>query len=139
MTRIPKILHYCFGLDRDFGGKPWSLVHFVSVKSAIERIKPEKAYIYYEYEPTGVWWEQTRAMLTRVKIRAPRQIFGNVLEHPAHRAGVVRLDVLLQHGGIYLDSDVFVHESFDSLLDNSVVLGKEGEFGLADAVILAEA
>jgi hypothetical protein len=116
-------------------------VHYACVKSAIERIKPDRAFLYYEFEPNGDWWDETKKLLTPVQIRAPRQIFGNPLNHPAHRADVVRLETLLQHGGIYLDADVMVHESFDSLLDNSVVLGEEGpnaEIGLANAVILAE-
>jgi Glycosyltransferase sugar-binding region containing DXD motif len=141
MTRIPKILHYCFGMDPSFGGKPWSLVHYVCVKSAIERIKPAQAYIYYEYEPTGAWWQQTQKMLTSVKINAPRQIFGNPLQHVAHRADIVRLEALIRQGGIYLDTDVLVHQPFDHLLKNSVVMGEEGinaEYGLANAVIMAE-
>jgi hypothetical protein len=141
MPRIPKVLHYCFGFDKAFGGKPWSLVHYICVRSAIERIKPDKAFIYYEFEPTGEWWIEAVKFLTPIKIRAPREIFGNELCHPAHRADVVRLEMLMQQGGIYLDADVFVHKSFDHLLDNSVVLGQEGidaEHGVANAVILAE-
>jgi hypothetical protein len=134
-------LHYCFGFDPNFGGKPWSLVHYVCVKSAIERIKPTEAYIYYEYEPTGVWWQETRKLLNPVKITAPREIFGNPLMHVAHRADLVRLEVLIRHGGIYLDADVLVHQGFDDLLDQSVLMGEEGvnaQWGLANAVILAE-
>src|SRR5262249_20633580 len=107
----------------------------------IERIKPDQAFIYYEFEPTGPWWEQTCKIVTPVKMRAPRHIFGNTLYHPAHRADVVRLEVLIRQGGIYLDTDLLVHEPFDSLLDNSLVLGQEGieaRYGLANAVILAE-
>lgn len=116
-------------------------MHYVCVKSALERIRPEKAFLYYEFEPKGKWWDQTKKLLTPIKIKAPREIFGNPLVHPAHRADVVRLEALIHHGGIYLDADVMVHESFDHLLDNSVVLGEEGlnaEYGLANAVILAE-
>lgn len=141
MARIPKTLHYCFGFEATFAGKPWSLVHYICVRSAVERIKPDKAFIYYEYEPSGEWWNETLKLLTPVKMRAPREVFGNELRHPAHRADVVRLEKLIRHGGIYLDADVFVHESFDHLLNNSVVLGQEGinaEHGLANAVILAE-
>jgi hypothetical protein len=141
MRRIPKVLHYCFGYDSTFGGKPWSLVHYVCVKSAIDRIKPDRAYLYYEYEPQGVWWERTRTILTPVKIRAPREIFGNTLRHVAHRSDIVRLEVLLKQGGIYLDADVFVHSDFDHLLDHSVVLGQEGSdarIGLCNAIIAAE-
>jgi SAM-dependent methyltransferase len=142
MTRIPKILHYCFGMKADFGGKPWSLVHYVCVASAIRHLKPEAVYLYYQYEPSGPWWDLTRAMVTPVKIEAPREIFGRPVSHPAHRADVVRLQKIREHGGIYLDADVLVQRSFDDLLDNSVVLGREGfdvtNPAAANAVILAE-
>lgn len=139
---IPKVLHYCFGMSPDFGGKPWSLVHYACVKSAIERLKPTDALFYCEYEPTGPWWELTRSMVTVEKVRAPREIFGNPLMHGAHQADVLRLEKLLSLGGIYLDADVFVHSSFDSLLGNATVLGEERVegtvVGLCNAVILAE-
>jgi hypothetical protein len=140
---IPKVLHYCFGMSPDFGGKPWSLVHHVCLRSAVERIKPKDVLFYCEYEPTGPWWELSRPMVTVKEIEAPRKIFGNPLLHGAHRADVVRLEKLLSVGGIYLDADVFVHTSFDPLLENIAVLGEErvdGKIvGLCNAVVLAEA
>jgi hypothetical protein len=140
-SRIPKTLHYCFGLTPDFGGKPWSLVHYVGVSSAIRHIKPDAVYIYYEFEPRGPWWDLIKPLAIPVKVQAPTEIFGRSLSHPAHRADVVRLERLIETGGIYLDADVIVHRSFDELLDNSVVMGLEGFGsigGMANAVILAE-
>jgi SAM-dependent methyltransferase len=125
----------------NFGGKPWSLVHHVCLKSAVERIVPDQVFLYYEFEPSGPWWELSRELITPVKIEAPRVIFGRPLAHVAHRSDVVRLQKLIEHGGIYLDADVFVHRNFDDLLHYQTVLGREGtnaESGLANAVILAE-
>ena len=142
MTRIPKILHYCFGMAADFGGKPWSLIHYVGVASAVRHIRPDAVHFYYEYEPAGPWWELTKPLVTPVKIDSPREIFGRPVSHPAHRADVVRLMKLREHGGIYLDADVLVKRSFDDLLGNSVVLGREGfdpaNPSMANALILAE-
>lgn len=141
MNRVPKILHYTFGMARDFGGKPWSLVHHVCLKSAVERIGPKETFFYHEFEPTGPWWELSRELVTPVRIEAPREIFGRPLDHVAHRSDVVRLQQLIKHGGIYLDADVLVQRSFDDLLDHRTVLGQEGQdahWGLANAVILAE-
>jgi len=139
---IPKVLHYCFGMSSDFGGKPWSLVHYVCLRSAIERIRPTDVFFYCEFEPTGPWWELSRSIVSVEKIKAPRETFGNPLLHAAHRADMVRLEKLLSRGGIYLDADVFVHRAFDSLLGHSTVLGKqvldETVVGLCNAVILAE-
>lgn len=141
MERIPRILHYCFGFTQDFGHRPWSLVHHACVASAIHHLRPEHVFFYYEYEPSGPWWDLTRDLVERVPVKAPREVFGTPIHHYAHRADVLRLDKLLEQGGIYLDVDVVVHRSFDDLLGNSVVLGQEGvdgAYGLANAVILAE-
>jgi glycosyl transferase-like sugar-binding protein len=130
-------------MSPDFGGKPWSLVHYVCLKSAVERIRPTDVLFHCEYEPTGAWWELTRPLVTVEKTAAPREVFGNPLLHGAHRADVVRLETLLSAGGIYLDADVFVHRSFDELLKYQTVLGEERVsgrvVGLCNAIILAEA
>ena len=127
----------------DAGGKPWSLVHHACLASAIEGIKPTDVHFYCEYEPSGEWWELSRKLVDVEKISAPREIFGNPVVHPAHQADVVRLEKLISRGGIYLDADVFVHRSFDDLLGNTTVLGKQvvdgAEFGICNAVILSEA
>jgi hypothetical protein len=138
---IPKIVHLCFGMAPDFGGKPWSLVHYACVKSMAERLRPEEIRFYYAYEPVGPWWDLTRPMLSLVRIEPPTSIFGNPLVHPAHRADVVRLEKLIEHGGMYLDCDVLVMRDFDGLLDHECVLGLQGEaprVGLCNGVILAE-
>ena len=138
---IPRILHYCFGMSRDFGGRPWSLVHYVCLKSAVDRLRPVRVNFYCQYEPKGRWWSRTRDLVSVVPIKAPRTIYGNPVLHYAHRADITRLEKLIEYGGIYLDADVFVHRSFDDLLQHSVVLGIErSDFdrGLCNAVILAE-
>jgi Glycosyltransferase sugar-binding region containing DXD motif len=138
MRRIPRILHYTFGMASDFGGKPWSLVHYVCLKSAIRHIRPEQVYFYCEHEPKGPWWALSRELVTLVKIAAPREIFGRPLTHVAHRSDVVRLQKLIEHGGIYLDADVLVQRDFEDLLNEPAVLGREGDCGTANAVILSQ-
>lgn len=140
---IPKALHYCFNLSSNDHGKPWSLVHYACLRSAVERIRPTDVFFYCEHEPTGPWWELTRGIVSLEQIHAPREIFGNPLLHVAHCADVVRLEKLLSKGGIYLDIDVFVHDTFDRLLGHAAVLGEQvadgAVVGLGNSVILAEA
>jgi hypothetical protein len=145
---IPKLLHFCFGLSPEFHSpefrdKPWSLAHHVCVRSAVERIKPERAFFYYELMPSGPWWALTRKLVTLVKVTAPREIFGKPVKHPSHRADVLRLQKLIEHGGIYLDIDVLVHRSFDDLLQHETVLGLDvsrvgADRLLCNAIILAQ-
>ena len=140
---IPNKMHFVFGLSEDFGGKPWKLCHYLSVKSAIEINKPEKAYLYYKHKPEGEWFEKIESELELVKIEPPKEIFGNPLLHVAHQTGVIRLQVLIEEGGIYMDVDTISVNPFTDLLDNKCVLGIEGTpdgniEGLCDGVILAE-
>ncbi len=135
---IPNIVHFIFGLKKDFGGVPFSFMHFLSVYTAFKVHRPERIYFHYQYEPTGEWWSKAKPYLTLSKVEAPTEIFGNPITHFAHKADVIRLEKLIQHGGIYMDIDVLSVNSFEPLLENSAVLGAEHGAGLCNAVILSE-
>jgi hypothetical protein len=137
---IPKHLHfiYIFGPAASDPMRGWGLSHYVCIRSAIEKIRPDKVSFYLAGTPSGPWWELTRPLVDVVEIEPPEEIFGRPVRRYAHKADVIRLERLLRHGGIYLDVDVLVHESFDPLLGHSAVMGLEGEGGLCNAVILAE-
>jgi hypothetical protein len=62
-------------------------------------------YFHYHYEPSGFWWETIKPKLTLHQVSIPESIFGNPIHHFAHKADVIRLEVLLEYGGIYLDLD----------------------------------
>ena len=122
---IPNILHFVFGMAPDFGGKPFSLVHYLSVKSAVELNQPIAAYFHYQYEPAGEWWEKAKPLLTLNKINAPDTFMGCSLHHVAHKADVVRLKVLKETGGIYMDLDTISVKPLTSLLAHSFAIGQE--------------
>ena len=56
--KIPPIIHYIFGMTKDFGGKPFSFVQFVTINSAISNIKPDKIIFWYIHEPQGWWYNK---------------------------------------------------------------------------------
>lgn len=130
MARIPKTLHYCFGLTQDFAGRPWSLVHHACVRSAIDRIRPDTVRFHYRHEPSGPWWDTTRPLVDPVRFDA------DVTD-----AMSARIAPLIAEGGIFLETDVLVQRSFDPLLEFSTVLGVENvgpDARLGTGVILAE-
>ncbi len=122
---IPNILHFVFGMAPDFGGKPFSLAHYLSVKSAVELNKPDAAYFHYQFEPEGEWWQKARPLLTLNKIIAPDSFMGKPLFHVAHKADVVRLQALKETGGIYLDLDTISVKPLTGLLNHSFAIGQE--------------
>nr|WP_242692225.1 glycosyltransferase [Aridibaculum aurantiacum] len=66
--------------------------------------------------------------------------------HNAHKADVVRLERLIEYGGIYLDLDTICVRPFKDLLEHDCILGREYVIwegkkyikGLGNAVILAK-
>jgi hypothetical protein len=122
---VPNIIHFVFGMAEDFGGKPFSLVHYLSVKSAVDLNKPSSAFFHYQYEPQGEYWEKAKPLLTLNKIAAPESFMGQPLYHVAHKADVVRLLALKETGGIYLDLDTISVKPLTDLLNFSFVIGQE--------------
>ncbi|TXK52118.1 hypothetical protein FVR03_02315 [Pontibacter qinzhouensis] len=122
---IPNIFHFVFGMSSNFGGRPFSLSHYLAIKSAIEVNKPDKVYFHYQFEPEGTWWDKIKPEITLIKIDAPKEIFGNKLHNVAHQADIVRLKALYEHGGVYLDADVICKKPLKEFYNNSFVIGQE--------------
>jgi len=135
---IPNILHY---VHLSKGGREWRLHHFLSVKSAYIRSGVEKIYMWVDQEPQGQWWNQTKKLVELVYIEPPVEIFGKPITQQAHKSDVLRLQILIEHGGIYVDTDTIFVKSFTPLLNNKFVMGQQninGSEGLCPAVILSE-
>jgi hypothetical protein len=124
-SMIPNILHFVFGMAPDFGGKPFSLCHYLSVRSAVELNKPDKALFHYQYEPEGEWWDKVKPLLALNKVEAPDSFMGQPLYHVAHKADVIRLQALKETGGIYMDLDTISVKPLTELLNNSFAIGQE--------------
>jgi len=155
--KIPSILHYVFGMAPDFGGKPFGFIHYASMQSAVQILRPKEIQFHYHHRPTGWWFERAQEIdgFKLVKERDVTEIYGRAVKHFAHKADIIRLEALRDYGGIYLDLDVFVVRNFDSLLNLDVVLGQEARprptfsrrpgsesvdepVGLCNAIILAK-
>jgi len=138
---IPNIIHFVYGFKEQ--KEEFELYRYLAIKSAYEVNKPDKIYFYYEFEPFGYWWEQSKKYLTLEKIIPPNEIFGNTLYHYAHKADIIRLKMLNERGGIYLDIDTICLKSFKDLFEYDFIMGTQmnkGEteiYGLCNAVILA--
>lgn len=135
---IDNILHY---IHLSSAGREFKLHHFLSIKSAYVRSGVNKIYVWVDKEPTGLWWDKIKNLVEIVYIEPPTEIFGIPITQQAHKSDVLRLQILLEYGGIYVDTDTIFVKSFKPLLNNKFVLGQQninGIEGLCPAVILSQ-
>src|SRR5687767_12052334 len=58
LDMIPNRIHFIFGLHPDFGGKPFSFVHYLAIASAAAVNSPSEIILHHAHEPAGEWWER---------------------------------------------------------------------------------
>ena len=116
---IPKIIHYCW-----FGGneKP------KKIQKCIDTWK--KVLIDYEF----MEWNETNFDVAKLKYT--QDAFH--ARKFAFVSDVARVKALYEYGGIYLDTDVLVYQTFDSVLNNSCVLGFEQDNYVATSFMACE-
>ena len=135
MSRIPRVAHFVFGLRPQV--EPFHLLHYLAIESCRQVVKPEAIYLHYHHLPFGVFWDVIRPHLKLLRVglapevRAAKYNPRLVPRHYryAHHADFVRLDALIEHGGIYADTDmIFLRPLPDELFENSFVIGREQDF-----------
>lgn len=139
-NNIPKIIHFIH-----FGYTDFTFIHYYAIKTAYDNNKNYIINLYNYIKPNNIWFKLASNYITNIIYTIPpTEIFGNPIESFAHKADIIRLQKLIEHGGIYLDIDVWTNKSYDNLLENSksCIMGyqcKNTQFeGLCNAVILAK-
>lgn len=100
-------------------------------------------------EQVEAWWEGFRRLHPGWELRTHRDpmnpkdwpLTGDLwprCANGAQKAGLIRLEALVTHGGVYADSDVEPLKSFEPLLQLPAFAGWEDETTVPDAVLGAE-
>jgi hypothetical protein len=151
---IPNRYHFVFGLRPR--AEAFHLVHYLCLASCLEVNRPEAIYFHYGCEPYGRYWDLIRDRLTLVPIEPVPLVASHRYRERAvsryryaHHADFIRLERVVEHGGIYADIDtIFVHPAPEALRRQPFVLGREDDIydpdtraagpSLCNAVIMAQ-
>ena len=138
---IPNIIHFVFGFKKQT--EEFHFVYYIAILSAFLVNKPDKIYFYYHYEPYGKYWDKIKQYLELIKVELPTHIGKKQIKHFAHKADKVRMDILYEKGGIYMDIDTISIKPYTHLLNNKCVLGFEYGLkneinGICNAIMLTE-
>jgi len=123
-NEIPNIIHFIH-----LGITSFEYLHYLAIYSAYMQHNDYKIYLYYNKIPESYWWNKVQQYVTLEKIDIPDNIFGTKLIKFAHKADIIRLQKLIERGGIYLDIDVITLKNFAPLqkINKSCILGLQEE------------
>lgn len=154
MSRIPRHFHFVFGLRPQT--EEFHVVFYLCLESCFQVNRPERVTLYYHHEPHGPWWERIRGKLELVRVELSAKVNERLYMSSgmrafsyAHHADFIRVEKVLEHGGVYADIDtLFVRPLPDALFEKSCVLGREIDLpardgrpaagSLCNALIMAE-
>uniref|UniRef100_A0A6C0K5B6 Glycosyltransferase 2-like domain-containing protein n=1 Tax=viral metagenome TaxID=1070528 RepID=A0A6C0K5B6_9ZZZZ len=137
VDHIPNIIHFVYGLKEQTS--EFELFKYLAIISAYHVNQPTTIYFHYHYEPYGFWWEKIKPLLTMMFVELPEEIYGNKIDHYAHKADIIRLTQLIKYGGIYLDVDTICLKPFTDLLHHDFVMGLQNQnYGLCNAIMLSK-
>jgi glycosyltransferase involved in cell wall biosynthesis len=129
---VPNVAHFVFGLAEQ--EEPFHLLHFLSIESCLRVLRPETIYFHHKHLPWGPYWDEIAPALTLVEtdlvdeVAAADYSRGHVPDRYryAHHADFIRLDALIEHGGVYVDIDtIFVRDVPAELRAAPFVIGRE--------------
>lgn len=116
---VPNIIHMMYFLGPK--SRPFNFINYLAVRAAYEIQNPDSFYFYYNEEPQdSIHWENIKQYVTLVKIDPPQ------IDYPQYQADMVRMEKLIEHGGIYLDTDMILLKNLFPFMDEPCTLGGEG-------------
>ncbi|MCJ1282110.1 hypothetical protein MMC26_001433 [Xylographa opegraphella] len=141
---IPSVVHFIWGLKHGKGSHShFGLIEYLSIKSALMVLRPTQVKLHYaSLDQSSEWFLKLKDNVTLVYHDPDRGVLGKTWGwQAAHRADLLRLQILSEEGGIYMDLDVFAIQSLDTILScqKDIIMGHEGgnRAGLANAVIVS--
>lgn len=134
--RVPNVVHYIW-----FGNIAFDFIYFVSFYSVHKYQKPCLILLYYEFLPSGKWWNLLRHIvhnIVLVQVTPPTFISGKKIKFVQHKADIMRLIILKEYGGIYMDTDEYFLRPGDELRNSNCTMGKAHDKSIGSALIYAE-
>ena len=101
---IPNTVHQIW-----LGGGELKWEYLLSMLAIRFILRPERFILHYDTQPSeSPQWTCACSLAECKRTIAPRRVFGKKLSRVQHQSDVLRLDILAEHGGVYLDHDAFV-------------------------------
>ena len=135
-SSIPKIIHILY-----FGETEFYNFHHRCIHSMLQYMPNYEVRIYNSKEPIGnAFWDDIKkqARVSIHKMDPPVFYDGFELKHFQYKADVVRLELLYEHGGVYLDLDMLITRPFDDVFasGHSFYISEERTNGAGNGALI---
>ena len=133
---IPNIVHYVWYFKKEM-----QFYMFLSMISIIRYVRPCLILFHGEYLPYGKYWDYIIRIypnVVHVKRPRPLDIFGIKISHHEHSGDIMRMDALMELGGMYFDTDVIVLRDLEPLRKYDMTLCLQASGFLLNAFIMSK-
>ncbi|XP_054284073.1 uncharacterized protein LOC129000983 [Macrosteles quadrilineatus] len=122
---IPNTVHYVL-----FGSTSLNFISFLSIISVI-KVQQSNVWIHCDCtELSGHYWNLVESLSNLLQvpvkvsfIRRPTHVYGQPLSSVYHSSDIARIQVLMENGGVYLDTDMVLLKPLDQYLHYEMVVG----------------
>jgi hypothetical protein len=131
---IPNIAHFVWGFKEE--PEPFHLVHYLCIESCRRVQRPDRIVVHCRHRPHGPYWRLLEPHVTVVPAELVPEVTAATYDDRhvppsyryAHHADFIRLDALIETGGIYADIDtLFVLPFPQEFFAAKFVLGREDD------------
>ncbi|GAB6029582.1 hypothetical protein CHUAL_005325 [Chamberlinius hualienensis] len=137
---IPDIVHVLYMKQRQI-----TFVQMVCIRSVLQNHNPHRLLLHCSEcvdgkTMEGKYWNMLGEFKSRIEIvpiEEPKSIYGQKLTSVFHASDIARTKILMKHGGIYLDNDVYVVRSLHGFRHFEMCLGWENRGVMASQVVIA--
>jgi hypothetical protein len=137
---VPNIIHFL-----RFKQKKFSFVDAVCVLSAFKNHRPDKIMFHTDVDNfVGPYWEKvknTPGIVYEIRnATLPDKIFGQKFSkryHVWHAGDVTRIRILMEHGGIFLDNDIYLVQNLNKFRKFEMAIGWDENQCIGSQVLIA--
>jgi hypothetical protein len=134
---VPNIAHFIWITGPK--SRPFSYLNMLAVMAAKTYGGFDKIFMHNNKPPEGnPHWDRASEFFEIVEASPPRWVSGIPLEYVQYQSDVMRLDVMIENGGFYLDTDTFVLRNMSQFRNRDLTLCRESPDSIAMAPIIAK-
>ncbi|XP_077868247.1 uncharacterized protein LOC144358428 [Saccoglossus kowalevskii] len=135
---VPNIAHFIW-----FTCHKFRFENLISILSVHRSMRPERILFHTDCEPDNKWWFQAKQLIPVLEVinrTAPTTVFNHTLnpKWPEHSADIARLQILIEMGSVYFDTDVIVLAPLEPLRHYDYVAAKPSQDVVSNGIIFAE-